>query len=391
MYPVTDTFLEVIRAGSFTPSTHAEVYYNGSFVTEVPIADGSVSIDRTSDTRRSCTLTVADNSFVPTFVNSPLAPYGAEIIIRAGLKYDDGSEELCQLGVFRIEEVTWEEAAGSLPQVTAYDRSKVMQDAKFLYPRDLSGKSAFTLLAHEGGFFPPQLSTAAVIIDSFNLIDYNLPGGSIADIDRWAFMQTVCQGMGAEAYFDVNGNLLIVPVPSLDQSQVGSGSEVWTVDVGETGVLVNATRGVSRTDVYNAVAITGASGSSGTSPMGFWADYDSRSPTYWGPPSAMPYGPYTLTPFGEAVLRKSNNLCTTAAQCKIAAQAELSNCLGLARSLDFQSVWNPALQEGDIIKIVYLDGTSELHLIDKLTIPLNADQAMTASTRTLTYQSTANT
>lgn len=391
MYPVTETFLEVLRSGSIKPAATAEVYYADQFVTSVPIASGSVTIDRTSDTRRSCTFTVADASFVPAFVNSPLAPYGAEVVLKAGLSYEDGTEELCQLGVFRIQDVTWEEAGGSLPTVTGFDRSKVMQDAKFLYPRDLSGKSAFTLLSHEGGFFPPKLSKAAIIIDTFNLTDYNLPGGSIADSDRWGFLQTVCQAMGAEAYFDVNGNMQITPVPALTQAQINSGAEVWEVDAGPTGVLVNASRGVSRTDVYNAVAITGASGNSGPSPMGFWADFDPRSPTYWGPPSAMPYGPYTLTPFGEVVLRKSNNLCTTAAQCKIAAQAELNNALGLARSLSFETVWNPALQDADIVKVTYLDGTSELHIIDKLTISLKGDEKMTADTRTLTYQSTANT
>ncbi len=388
MYPVTTTFLNVVRAGGFTRTTTASVYFGGNHVVDLPITAGAVDIDRTADVRRTCQLTVGDPSFVPTFVNSPLAPYGAEVVVSSGIAYDNGQVETCQLGVFRIEEVDWDEAGGSLPIIKGYDRSKALADARFLIPIDRSGISAQFLLTR----LVTDVMNTTVNID-MSLPDVTLPGGSVFDSERWQTMQTVSQAIGGEPYFDVHGGCVIAPVPGLTQSQVNSGVEVWKVDAGPTGVLVNASRGVTRTGVYNAVAVTGSAGTTGAAPMGFAADTDPRSPTYYGPANSLPYAPYQFyTNFGQVVLRKSNNLLTTSAQCTTAAQAELRNCLGLARSLTFECGWNPALQEGDIIKVVYLDGSSELHIIDVLHIPLaGGDDRMTASTRTLTYQTTANT
>lgn len=383
MFPVSQTLLDTIRAGSYQFVAVADVYFAGNFVTTLPIESGSVQIDRTSSIRRSCSLTIADNDFVPTYVNSPLAPYGAEIKLRAGIQYLNGTQELCQLGVFQIQDVNWNEAGGSLPRVQGYDRSKRLDDAKFLQPLDLSGRGAQAAIVSLVG----QVGTWPVLFDAA-LKDVTLPGGSVFDSERLTTVASLCSAMGAEGYFDVYGNFVVVPVPSLTHANT-SGDAVWTIDAGPTGVLVEADRGVSRTGVYNAVAITGTS-TTAASPMGYAADTDSRSPTYWGPASALPLGPYVPTPFGQVVLRETNTLLTTPQQCNIAAGARLKDVLGLARALSLKCPVNPALMDGDIISVKYLDGTSELHIIDKLTIPLGAGE-FSATTRTLTYQSSAGT
>ncbi len=219
------------------------------------------------------------------------------------------------------------------------------------------------------------------------LTDYTLPGGSVFDSERWDAVQTIAAGMGAEAYFDVYGNVVVVKIPELTQGMTAADA-VWIVDAGESGVLVSAKRGVTRTGVFNAVAAQGVStNGNGAPPIGFAADTDPRSPTYWGPASALPYGPYTVTPFGQSVFRYTNNLLTTSGQCQTAAAGQLANFLGLARSLSWESAPNPGLDGGDIILAEYLSGQSELHLVDRLTVPLGAGQKFGGSTRTLTYQS----
>lgn len=383
MYPVSQTFLSAIRAGSYTFTAVADVYFNGAYVTTVPVTSGSVTVDRTASIRRSCNITIGDASFVPTYANSPLAPYGAELRLRAGIQYQNGTQELAALGAFRIESVDWDESAGSLPQVTGQDRSKALDDADFLASTDLSGRGAQASITS----LVTQVLSVPVLIDT-SLVDVTLPGGSVFDSGRLSAIATLCKSMGAEGYFDVYGNFVVVPVPALTRNNT-SGDAVWTIDAGPTGVLVAAKRGVSRTGVYNAVAISGSSTLSAT-PIGYAADTDSRSPTYWGPASALPFGPFTPTPFGQVVLHETNALLTTTQQCTVAAQARLNDLLGLARSLDFKCPVNPALMEGDIINVQYLDGTSELHIVDKLSIPLGPGE-YTGSTRTLTYQFTAGT
>jgi len=383
MFPVSKTFLDAIRAGSYQFVAVADVFFNGVFAVSLPIESGSVEVDRTATIRRSCNITVADQKFVPTYVNSPLAPYGAEIRIRAGIQYLNTTQELCSLGTFRVQEVTWDEAGGSLPSVIGLDRSKTLEDAKFLVPRDLSGQgaqSAIQALVSEVGSW-------SVLFDT-SLSDVTIPGGSVFDSERLTTVQNLCSALGADGYFDVYGNFVVQATPGLKHTNT-SGDAVWTIDAGPTGVLVSAGRGVSRSGVYNAVAIQGTSTAT-AAPMGYAADTDSRSPTYWGPATALPFGPFVTTPFGQVVLRETNSLLTTAQQCTVAAQARLNDVLGLARSLDFKTLVNPALQEGDIINVVYLDGTSELHLVDKLHIPLGQGE-FTGSTRTLTYQFSAGT
>lgn len=381
MYPISDKLAKALRQ-SYRLTMTVDVWYDNSYIATLPVSDGRVDVDRTSSTRRSVEMTIADPSFVPLYANSPLAPYGAELKVWSGVRYMDGSEELIPLGVFRIEDVDWDEATGAFPEVKGYDRSKRVIDAKFLMPYDASGRSAFAVITA----LVTDVVDCDVLIDPL-LRDYALPGGSVFDSERWDSVQTICAGMGAEAYFDVFGNLVVTTIPAITQD-TPHGSAVWTVDHGPTGVLVSAQRGVTRTGVYNAVAATGVTADTeGAPPVGFAADTDPRSPTYWGPASALPYGPFTPTPFGQAVMRYSNNLLTDSQQCETAARGQLANSLGLARSLDFRCVPNPALDGGDLILVEYPNDQSELHLIDKLAIPLGPGNDFGGSTRTLTYQS----
>jgi len=54
--------------------------------------------------------------------------------------------------------------------------------------------------------------------------------------------------------------------------------------------------------------------------------------------------------------------------------------LGLPYSVDFTSVPNPALMPYDPVRVRY-PGRSEVHVIERLTIPLTAEQPMPAATR----------
>lgn len=394
MLPVSQKFLTALR-GSYSPIAVVDVYYGQQkVVSDIPVVDGSITVDRTSKTRRSGSITIGDPTFFPIFANSPLAPYGAELNIRWGIKYLDGSQEMISLGWVRIEDVEQETApsqgSGLLPIVTFYDRSQAVEAAGFLDPIDRSGWEVKSLLTH---LIQDVVPYAGVSFSS-GLTSGTVPGGTVFDSSRWDAVSACAGYLNAEAYFDVNGNAAVVPVPSLSQSTPASAA-VWTMDASTpaaiaagasaSGVLVAAKRKVSRNGVYNCVAVYGTSTGSGTPPTGYACDTDPRSPTYFGP---SPNGgdPSRQSAFGAAVFRYQNNLLTTSAMCAAAAQTQLKNLLGLARSLSFTVCPNPALEAGDIIQVIYPDGKTELHILDSFTIPLGPSSTFTGSTRTLTYQ-----
>ncbi|MEU7096050.1 DUF5047 domain-containing protein [Kitasatospora aureofaciens] len=394
MQSVSARFLTALR-GPYNYVVTADLWYSRALVvSNLPIVDGSISVDRTSKVRRSGTVTIGDPTFFPTFANSPLAPYGAELNVKWGIAYPDGTTERISLGWFRIQDVSQETApaqsSGALPVVTFMDRSQAVDDASFVDPIDRSGWDVKPLLTH---LVQDVVSYAGVSFAS-GLTSGTVPGGTVFDGSRWDAV-TACAGyLNADAYFDVTGNVTVVPVPVLSQSTPTSAA-VWTMDAStpaavaagasSSGVLVSAKRTVSRAGVYNCVAAYGASTGSGSPPTGYACDTDPRSPTYFGP--SPNYGnPATSSNFGAQVYRYTNNLLTTPAQCAAAAQTQLANFLGLARSLSFTVCPNPALEAGDIIQVIYPDGKAELHLLDSFTIPLGPSSTFSGSTRTLTYQ-----
>jgi hypothetical protein len=391
MLPVSSRFLAAIR-GSYAMSTTVDVWYNQALVVSgVPVVDGTITVDRTSATRRSGTITIGDPTFFPTFANSPLAPYGAELHIQQGISYPDGTFERVSLGWFRIEDVSQETAPSQsnagLPILDFYDRSQAVADASFLDPFDASGQDVMTLLT---SLVQNVVPYAAVSFAS-GLVTGTVPGGTVFDTDRWDAITTLAGYLNAEPYFDANGICQVVPIPSIP-SGATSANAVWTMDAStpaavaaggsKTGVLVQAQRTVSRSGVYNCVAVYGASTGSGTPPVGYACDTNPRSPTYYGP---TPTGK-AIGPFGAATYRYTNSLITTIAGANAAATAQLNNFLGLARSLSFTVCPNPALEAGDILWVVYPDGKTELHLLDTFTIPLGPSEQFTGTTRSLTYQ-----
>jgi len=213
-----------------------------------------------------------------------------------------------------------------------------------------------------------------------SLITYNLPGGTSMDGNRWDLIQQVLDPMGAEGFFDVHGNFIVQPVPSITENTTDDDVD-WTIDAGEGGVLVAAHHTISREGVYNFVTATGTStNDTGDPPIGYAADTNPTSPTYWGPPSSIPNGPFIFTPFGDVVLRYENSNMTTNAQCAAAAKAQLAQVIGVNKSLDLTTAPNPALDAGDIVKVVYPDGRFEYHLIDTINISLDAS-SFTCATR----------
>lgn len=374
-FPVSGLFLDAIRGGQYQSVATVDIYYSGVFVQTLPISSGSITIDRTAHIRRMCSITIGSPAFIPLFAGSSLSPYGTEMHIKMGIIYPTGKTETVPMGIFSIYSISWTDGDGSIPTITGYDYGKRIDDAQFAHSIDRSGRGAFELITQ----LIQNILFADVVIDD-TLVDYTLPGGSIFDNNRWDCLQSLLDPMGAEGFFDVQGNFIVQAVPMV--SATTTDEEIsWTVDAGEGGVMVSASRTVTREGCYNFVTALGAATSdTGDPPIGYAADTDPTSPTYWGPATSVPDGPFVFTPFGFVTLRYENSAMTTSAQCTAAAKAQLAQVLGVQRSLDFSSAPNPTLDGGDIIKVVYQDGKSEYHLLDVINISLSSD-SFTAQTR----------
>jgi hypothetical protein len=363
---VTDLFLNRIRYSN-TRVTVADIYFDGGLLFgDIPIKSGSLTIDRNADIRRSGSISLASNDVDL----SNFEPNGLEVNIRSGVIYNNGNRELVSLGWFRTETFSRQEGVSKEITVDLFDRGKVHQDIQTFIDVDRGGLSvAQAVQVYTSYSFAGLGYTPLTLWDpSFNQ-NKKLPGGSVASGTHLDAMKMIALTIAGEFYFDTDGNQVFGVIPKV--SPTGNVS-VWDIDVGATGVLVAANRTNTRANTYNGVSVLGASAEGGTRAYAIVTDSNPTSPTYW------------TGPFGRKTQRIETDTLTTKAQCYASAVSQLQNLTGLSKKVSFTSLWNPALEEGDICLFTFLDGTQEYHLIDSLSFNFESGE-MTGETRTAQY------
>lgn len=386
MYPVSPNFLgSIVRSGR--RKVVADLYYGSKYIPllrDIPVVEGSINIDRNSRNRRSGQITIGDPDLYPNLMDyTGLEPYGSEMAIRCGVVYPDGTEELVPMGIFLITDVASEDSSGGLPQITLFDRAQRVFDTSTHVtdggPQKFAGKSINVALPEVITYSAPGWPTDPLFrctVDS-SLNEVIIPGGYLAgETDRWAICEDMATAIGGEVYFDVLGEAVVVPPPSIDQTTTVADA-VWeiTPDTGDgLGNLLSINRNLTRENTYNAVVVVGATPEEGKAqPIGIAFDLAAQSKTNWN------------GLFGKKTLRISNQILTTNSQCLKAAQAQLKNVLGLSKHVHFNALFNPALDGGDIVNVVFPNGDFELHLIDSLSFSFGSNWSMGAQTRTIQY------
>ncbi|MGW1015570.1 DUF5047 domain-containing protein [Streptomyces niveus] len=315
--------------------------------TPVPHTGGSVTIDRGSTIRRTCTVTTADVSLIPRTAADELATYGARLRIAVGVDYGDGSVELVPLGVFRLDAVDGDPVFGP---VTLAGKSLecIIADHRFTAPYRAAG----TIVSAITALIIRSIPDAEIV----STIDDAAIGPRTWDVegDPWAAVQEIAAVGAAEVSCNGDGVFVIATLPD-----VATTEPVWTVAAGEGGVYVKATRGMTSAGVYNGVLARGDNTETGTAPVQYLAtDDDPGSPTYWD-------GPY-----GKRPTFYSSSTLTTVLACTNAARLKLITAQAPNATGDFSSLPNPALEPGDILRVVHPDRTKELHQVQSFTVPL---------------------
>ncbi|WP_327222974.1 DUF5047 domain-containing protein [Streptomyces platensis] len=347
VYSVSSRFLAVL-AESHTPVSEVTLLRAGGGVETLAITGGSVTVDRGQAIRRTCSVTITDTSLIPRTASDKLSVYGSRLRISRGAQFADGSTELVPLGVFRLDSVDGDADEGPVT-LAGKGLEAIVQDDKFTSPYRVSGTAVGAVTA----LIQRSIPDAAVV----NRATDAAIGPRTWDVegDPWAAVQECATAIGAECYADADGVFIISELPDLLTV-----APEWTVAAGEGGAYIKASRGMNSDGVTNGWLARGENTETGTAPVSaLVTDDDPTSPTYWaGPFGHRPafYTSSTLTSVGAA---------TSAATLKLRA-SKAPNATG-----DLSSLPNPALEPGDVLRVIYPDGTGELHQVQSFSVPLD--------------------
>jgi hypothetical protein len=363
MRPVTDRFLSTVR-GSHAMCSRARVVapgqtgVNPTGTTEIPITVGDVQLDSTAQIRATLDLTTEWD--FPLDASGLIAPYGNEVFIERGIIYGDGVREWVSQGYFRLYSTEQDTAPNGQINLTGRDRMSGIIDARVLAPFqfDLNTSVAAIFDNLVGEVYP-----GAVIVYDFDAAGTSFTSSHVIDEDRYAFLKDICDSLGKVMWWDYAGRLQVRTAPN-------PASPVVTVNHGRDGVLAKLSRSLNRDSVYNAVVATGEAPGESPPVRAVAMDQNPNSPTYW-------YGP-----FGKVPKFYSSTFIQTAGQAQTAANAMLARAFGLPYNVDFTMVPNPALEPLDAVELAYSDRfDSETHVIESMTIPLDAGGVLAAKTR----------
>lgn len=365
MRPVSAAFLRTVR-GSHAMAARATVcttfqHGTGPTGTVIPILAGNVVVDGTAKIRSTLDMTTDGTGMWPTDGSSSLLlPYGNEIYVERGIAYSGDTVEYVGLGYFRIQAPEQQQPPNGPIRVTGNDRMAGIIDGQLLAPVLFqAGTTVGTILAA----LVTDVYPAAVIEWDDATDATPLTADMVTGADRFGFLNDMITAVAKIWYWDHRGVLVVKTPPD-------TSTPVFDISAGAGGVLVSATRTVTRDRVFNAVVATGTAATPDVPVRGVAYDNNPQSPTY------------LFGPFGPVPAFFSSPILTTNPAAAAAAATLLVKNLGLPYSVDLTSVPNPALEPYDPVTArVGARSPVETHVLQKLTIPLTAAGAMSATTR----------
>lgn len=370
MKATTARFATAVTASHHLAS-RVDVLHNGTPVATLDVVTtGLVTLDDGANRRGRLTgLTLADpdRTLAPDGrLGDLLGEPGAELQPWRGIAYPDTDPELIPLGVYRLDTVDVNDTpAGQTIAITGPDRSAAAQDDRFVdtttYP---AGTNLGDLIR---ALIASAVPAARVWLPS-TTATLSEPVVWEAGTDAWAAAQTIGDALGWGLWWDGTGDLRGGPTPEpFTQPAVAT-----IAATGATGTVLNRLGSISRADIYNAVVATGEA--VGTTPpvRGIAYDLDPTSPTVYG------------GPFGRRPRFFASPLITTQSQATATAASLLERYRKATRRWRLTTVPHPHLEPGDPIAVIDRDGTTVAHVIDTITIPLDAAGRQTITTRAAT-------
>lgn len=351
MYTVSTAFLTELAS----PSMLAAVRVTTTDGTVLAITGGSVTMESRRAIARDCSLTLVPTTGLSvTDIYDLVMTPSTEIVVKRGLMVA-GVPEYVTLGVFSTDTAQVSLNAAGAVAWTGSDRSKKIRRARFIDPYTIA--SGTTLAAAGAALLADRWPL--VTTDFANVtatIGTNIVYEQGPDSDPWESARDLFSSRGYDLHF--NGAGVAVATIITDSPIVA-----FSFGSGETSLVIGGDLDGSLDGVYNGVVATGE-GSELTEPVRaeVW-DTNESSPTYH------------LGSYGKVPYFYTSPLLTTTAQCTIAATTILARVKGGAQVLSWPAVVNPALEPYDCVSVTF-GATTTAYVIDRLTIPLMASEAM---------------
>lgn len=327
--------------------------------TPLDVVDGTLRVSGDPPIRRSGSVTVA----VPSLSTSAEVEALAEDLAAGGVllrftwcvRLLDGREFTSPLGLLRVETAEWSTETGQIA-LEVVDMGRAVEEDRFLVPRAMSTGTKAEAIED---LLTEAVSGSTVTIDA--AVPTTALSAVVWDTDRDAAVTELATSLGALWWWDVEGDWVLVPVPTAATSPAD-----WVLPA-VSGAEV-ATGRASREDTYNAVVVTGQlpEGETGDTPIGIAYDTDPASPTYWS------------GSFGHKPLFYSSPVLTTNAQCEAAAATLLAGRLGQTKAMTMTLPAHPGLEPYDTVQPGDPEGIWQV--IEVTSLPLDGS-AMTVSGR----------
>lgn len=346
----------VSRATLLTTSGQNGVTPTG---TTIPIIQGDVKLDSTSNIRGTLDLTT-------TASWGSILPYGHEIYIERGIVYGNQDTEWIGQGYYRVDDIEQDIAPNGPLHITGSDRMAYIIDGRVTSPQ------VFT----SGTSIQSVFQTLVLDVQPSAQFDADFAWGStfltsdyVCTDDRYAFLKDIADSLGKIMYWDYRGRFQLRNAPNTT-------TPVANIYAGKGGVLVSAKRQLTREGMYNGVVASGQQTTDQTPPVAALVfDSNVNSPTYW------------FGPFGKVPKFYSSSFLITQSQCANAAAALLTKAIGRPYNINFGFVPNPALEPLDPVSVKYSDSDGgATHVLTSITIPLDHQATMTGTTKQLIFQ-----
>ncbi len=366
---VSSEFLKALR-GSRRYQLRVDAYEKGKLVaSDLPVADGSLSITEGQATRSRLTLTIADPDGRYTPVpGSPLSPFGPELHVQMGVKFGYNLEWV-SMGWFPIVSTSSAETwafykkryedepvrvnRGAVTTIEAVDRALWVGDYKFLSREQPTTGFALSEFSRILKGVVPWAAFAKA--NAVQLSDVPIPSGFTYDDDRLGTAVNLAALMNAEFIFNEEGTATLIP-------REWNSYSVWTIGDGrdpDNAVRVSFDRTMTRDNMYNAVIVR--STNFGGSPIQ-GIKTETTPPLQWD-------GPFGRVPY----FIDSPALGTQEAVDAAAIQEAANLIKNRLQVMNVECVNNPGIDVGDIVTLPAPRGTIEGRIVSA-TWPLKGQQ-----------------
>jgi hypothetical protein len=371
VYPVSARYLSAHRKPHVKIPKAVHRNLVTGVVTELPVEGGSVTISSSSRVRRTLSLTVPNRQTIWDALDT----IGGEITVSKKIRYADATTETVPLGIFVVDQDQIGYGPGDTIEITAPDRWVKVQRNKF-GPTSRSSVASNTASQEikrlVEGAWPGGTYLFPGWADGSPTMGATTKVGSLLwdDGDRDAAIGQFCTDNSLDVYFNELGECVLRPTPTPDVTT----APVWTVNAGEGGVLVTASRTRDRSTVNNVIIVT-------TSATDVTFLPQEVKLTTSGDPLN------TTGPLGYVPLEYSSATLRNSSQARAAGLTMLSKTLGVAKQVEMGAVSMDALDAWDVVKVALpktdrnLARPVEIHILDTITTPLVASDTQTLQTR----------